>query len=138
MDFHPQLSILVQLSLIDNNLSPRETRMIYALGKANKITEKEIEKVFNYHLGHARHELPLISNLTNEDKFDYLYNIVQLMKVDEQVYLSEIRFCQALAVKLGFKKSVIKELSAKIFSDPTVTADRENLMKKVLSYKVSD
>ncbi len=135
MDFNPQLSLLIQLSLIDNNLSPKEERMIYALGKANKIPEKEIEDVFNHHLRHARHEMPALGTLTDEEKFDYLYNIVQLMKVDEQVYLSEIRFCQALAEKLGYKKTVIRELSARIFSDPTVTADKENLKKVVLSFK---
>ena len=137
MDFHPQLSLLIQLSLIDNNLSPKEQRMIYALGKANKIPEKEIEEVFNYHLGHARHEMPTIVNLTDEDKFDYLYNIVQLMKVDHQVFLSEIRFCQDLAEKLGFKRKVIKELSAKIFSDPTITSDKQALRERVMKYRLN-
>lgn len=136
MDFNPQLSILIQLSLIDNNLSPKEQRMIYTLGKANKIPEKQIEAVFNHHLRHARHEMPTITNLTDEDKFDYLFNIVQLMKVDEQVYLSEIRFCQNLAQKLGFKKAVIRELSARIFSDPTLTSDKDGLMQLVMTYRI--
>jgi len=136
VDFNPQLSLLIQLSLIDNNLSPKEQRMIYALGKANKIPEKDIEEVFNYHLRHARHEMPTITNLSDEDKFDYLFNIVQLMKVDEQVYLSEIKFCQALAEKLGFKKNVIKELSARIYSDPTLTIDKEGLKEHIMKYRV--
>ncbi|MEQ6119313.1 TerB family tellurite resistance protein [Reichenbachiella sp. MALMAid0571] len=136
VDFNPQLSLLIQLSLIDNNLSPKEQRMIYALGKANKIPEKEIEEVFNYHLRHARHEMPTITNLSDEDKFDYLFNIVQLMKVDEQVYLSEIKFCQNLAEKLGFKKNVVKELSARIFSDPTLTIDKEGLKEQIMKYRI--
>lgn len=136
VDFNPQLSLLIQLSLIDNNLSPKEQRMIYALGKANKIPEKDIEEVFNYHLRHARHEMPTMTNLSDEDKFDYLFNIVQLMKVDEQVYLSEIKFCQALAEKLGFKKNVIKELSARIYSDPTMTIDKEGLKEHIMKYRV--
>jgi len=136
MDFNPQLSLLIQLSLIDNNLSPKEQRMIYALGKANKIPESEIEEVFDYHLRHARHEMPSITNISDEDKFEYLFNIVQLMKVDAQVYLSEIRFCQELAEKLGFKKKVIKELSASIFSDPSVTSDKEFLKEKIMKYRI--
>ena len=136
IDFNPQLSLLIQLSLIDNNLSPKEQRMIYALGKANKIPEKEIEEVFNHHLRHARHEMPTITNISDDDKFDYLFNIVQLMKVDEQVYLSEIKFCQALAEKLGFKKNVINELSARVFSDPTLTIDKEGLKEHIMKYKV--
>jgi hypothetical protein len=136
MDFNPQLSLLIQLSLIDNNLSPKEQRMIYALGKANKIPESEIEDVFNYHLRHARHEMPSITNISDEDKFEYMFNIVQLMKVDAQVYLSEIRFCQELAEKLGFKKKVIKELSASIFSDHSLTSDKEVLIEKIMKYRI--
>jgi len=135
MDFNPQLSVLIQLSLIDNKLSPKETQMIYALAKANKIPEKEIEKVFNYHLGHAKHEIPHFDHLTDDDKFDYLFNIVQLMKVDEKVYLSEIKYCQELAEKLGYKKNVIRELSSRIFSDPTLTHDIEGLKSQVLKYR---
>ncbi|MFT7032468.1 MAG: hypothetical protein ACJA2S_000968 [Cyclobacteriaceae bacterium] len=136
MDFNPQLSLLIQLSLIDNNLSPKEQRMIYALGKANQIPESEIEEVFNHHLRHARHEMPSITNISDEDKFEYLFNIVQLMKVDAQVYLSEIKFCQELAAKLGFKKKVIKELSASIFSDPTLTSDKESLKEKIMKFRI--
>jgi hypothetical protein len=124
------------LSLVDNNLDPKEQKMIYALAKANKIPESEIEEVFNYHLKHAKHEMPSITNISDEDKFDYLFNIVQLMKVDAQVYLSEIKFCQELAEKLGFKKNVIKELSAKIFSDPTLTSDKDGLRDMVMKYRV--
>lgn len=124
------------MSLVDNNLDPKEQKMIYALAKANKIPESEIEEVFNYHLKHAKHEMPSITNISDEDKFDYLFNIVQLMKVDAQVYLSEIKFCQELAEKLGFKKNVIKELSAKIFSDPTLTSDKDGLRDMVMKYRV--
>lgn len=136
MDFNPQLSLLIQLSLIDNNLSPKEQRMIYALGKANKIPESEIEEAFNYHLRHSRHEMPSIANISDDDKFEYLFNIVQLMKVDAQVYLSEIKFCQELARKLGFKKTVIKELAASIFSDPTLSSDKEGLKEKIMKYRI--
>ncbi len=135
MNFNSQLSILIQLSLIDNQLSPKEKRMIYVLGKANKMPEAEIDEVLNYHLGHALHELPSINNLDDDEKFEYLYNIIQLMKVDEKVYLSEIRFCQDLAEKLGFNKKVVRDLSAKIFSDPTITSERSTLQKIIDKHK---
>ena len=131
MDFKSQLSVLVQLSLIDNQLSPKEKRMIYAIGKGNKMTEKEIDEILNFHLRHAQHELPDLEHLDENDKFEYLYNIVQLMKVDEKVYLSEIKFCQKLAVKLGFHKKVVGDLSTKIFSDPNITSEK-SLIQEVL------
>lgn len=135
MDFKSQLSVLIQLSLIDNELSVKEKRMIYALAKGHRMPEKEIEKVLNEHLRNARHQLPSIENLDENDKFEYLYNLVQLMKIDEKVYLSEIRFCQDLAVKLGFNKKVVGDLSSKIFSDPKITSDKGLILKIIEKHK---
>lgn len=135
MDFRSQMSVLIQLSLIDNELSQKEKRMVYTLGKANKMPEKEIEEILSHHLRNARHELPNLANLSDDDKFEYLFNIVQLMKVDKHIYLSEIRFCEELAKKLGYKKSVVSEMSAKIFSDSAVAADRELLRSIVAKHR---
>lgn len=136
MDFRTQMNVLVQLALIDNELSQKEKRMVYVLGKANKMPEKEIDEIFNHHLRHARHELPSLQNLTEDDKFDYLYHLVQLMKVDKQVFLSEVRFCEDLAHKLGFKKSVVGVLSTKIFSDSTLGVDIDLLKNVVLKHRL--
>lgn len=135
MDFKAQVSVMVQLSLIDNKLSNIEKRYIYALGKANKVPEKELDQIFDDHLSGKVAKLPELGALTEDEKFEYLYNIVQLMKVDKRVYLSEIRFCQKLATKLGFKKSVISDLSSGIFSDPTVTSDRSHLKELLQKHK---
>ena len=128
MDITTQMSVLIQLSLIDNLLSPAEKRMIYALGKANKIPEKEIDLLFEDILGKKRLELPLIHDLTEDDKFEYLYNLIQLMKVDKKIYLSEINFCEDMAEKLGYKRQVVIDLSTKIFSDPKIITDRRILL----------
>jgi hypothetical protein len=135
MDFKSQMSVLVQLSLVDNQLSTREKRMIYAIGKGNSMPEKEIDEILNHHLRHALHELPDLDLIDDNDKFEYLYNIVQLMKVDEKVFLSEIRFCQDLAVKLGFHKNVVRDLSAKIFSDPNITSERSLIQEVIKKHK---
>ena len=75
-----------------------------------------------------------VPDMTSEEKFEYLYNIVQLMKVDSEVFLSEIRFCEDLAAKLGYSRKVISVLSQKIFSDPSITSDREKLQSEVAKY----
>ncbi|MEO9965194.1 MAG: TerB family tellurite resistance protein [Reichenbachiella sp.] len=135
MDFRTQMSILIQLSLVDNQLSPPEKRMIYALGEANKIPESEIDELFEKLLAKKSHELPPIVNLTDEDKFEYLYSLIQLMKVDKKVYLSEIRFCEELATRLGYKKHVVSALSTRIFGDAAFGATRENLQALANKYK---
>jgi hypothetical protein len=136
MDFSTQMNLLVQLSLIDGDLSSTEQDLIYSIGKSNDMTDEDIEKILNDHLRNSRHELPDMSNLTEDDKIIYLYNIIRLMKADKEVYLTEIRFCENIAVKLGFKKKVVGELSTKVFSDGTVNADIEYLREVVSKFRV--
>lgn len=136
MEFRDQMKVLIQLSLVDNQLSNFEKRTIYSLGKANRLPEKEIDELFNELLGKKVHELPENLAMTDEGKFECLYNIIQLMKVDKKVYLSEIRFCEDLAERLGYKKKVVSKLSSRIFSDPTMTVDRVGLQKLLEKYKL--
>ncbi len=137
MDFSTQLSLLIQLSLIDGDMSDKEQDMIYGIGRSNDMSDSEIEKILHQHLRNSRHELPDMSHLTEDDKIMYLYNIIRLMKADKEVYLTEIRFCENIAVKLGFKKKVVGELSTKVFSDGTVNADLEYLKEIINKFKVA-
>jgi phage I-like protein len=68
--------------------------------------------------------------LTEDQKFENLYHLIQLMKSDGQVFKSEINFCEQVAEKLGYKKGVVAELSSRIYSDPSITADRKLLMDR--------
>lgn len=136
MDFRAQISILIQLSLVDRQLSPSEKRMIYALGEAGGMPKSEIDDLFENLLRERVHELPSVQNLSDDDKFEYLYTLIQLMKVDKKVYLSEIKFCEELATKLGFKKQVVSALSSRIFGDSALSADKQTLLSIVEKYKM--
>ena len=57
------------------------------------------------------------------------------MKIDNEVYLSEIRYCEKIAQKLGYNKSVVRELSSKIYADPAITSDRDLLKDAALKYR---
>jgi hypothetical protein len=52
------------------------------------------------------------------------------MKSDGQVFKSEIHFCEQVAERLGYKKAVVAELSSRIYSDPSITADRKMLVER--------
>ena len=130
MSIQSQLSALIALAKIDGDFAGEERDLIYMIGKANGISEKEIMDLVD-----APEPLPALTTMTDDEKFEYLYNIVQLMKIDNQIYLSEIKFCEELAGKLGYKKGVISALSAKVFSDPMITSDRESLKRAVKKYQ---
>ena len=130
MSIQSQLSALIALANIDGDFDGEEKTQIYMLGKANGMSKEEVDNLIDNPV-----PLPPVSTMTPDDKFDYLYNIVQLMKIDSQVYLSEIKYCEEVAEKLGFKKAVIAELSSKIYSNPSITANKDSLKKAILKYQ---
>lgn len=130
MSIKSKLSVLVQLANIDGEFAGEEKDLIYMIGKANGISEDEINSMVE-----NPEPIPPLSTLSEDDKFEYLFHLVQLMKIDSQVYLSEIKFCEELAEKLGFKRNVISELSSRIYSDPTITSDVASLKRAVKKHK---
>ena len=127
--FRKQLNTMVQLGSADGLMSEKEVRIVKTLGKINGMSDEEIDEVIKN--PEPKEDLTLLSD---DQKFEYIYSLVQLMKADGQVFKSEISFCQNIASELGYKKSVIGELSSRIYSDPAITADRESLKEKVQKY----
>ncbi|MEQ9423951.1 MAG: TerB family tellurite resistance protein [Cyclobacteriaceae bacterium] len=126
MSIQTHLSMLIDLATIDEDFDEKEKTMIYMIGKANGMTEADIDQLVE-----NPHPLDNLETLSFDQKFEYLFNIVQLMKIDHEVFLSEIHYCEDMAEKLGFNRKVIGELSKSIYADPSITGDRERLKKKV-------
>ena len=120
-----ELNMLINLAASDSKIADRESKLIHMIGSASGLTKEEIQDLI-------QNPKPIteLSAMTNDEKFDHLYNLIQMMKMDGQVFKSEITFCEAIATKLGYKKSVVAELSAHIYSDPSITSDRSMLRKK--------
>ena len=124
-----QLSMLVRLATIDNELAGTESKWLQKIGVGLGLKEDEIEEVFRK----PQHDNSFC-HLSLEERFEYLYNLIQLMKIDGKIFLSEIDFCKKAAEKLGFESGVIKALSSRIYSDPSITADRALLFQKAQKY----
>lgn len=119
LSVHEQLSLLVHLSKIDNFIAEPESKMIHYLGGLNGMTEDDIESVID-----NPSPIPELADLHPDHKFEYLFNIVQLMKVDGKVFQSEIDFCEKIALKLGYRPGVIADLSAYVYSDPNINTSK--------------
>jgi len=130
MSVKTQLSALIQLASADDDLADKERDLIFLIGKGNGLSEAEIKDLMA-----NPDDLHSAENLSDQEKFEMLYNIVQLMKIDSEVFLSEIKFCEDIAEKLGFNRKVITELSANVYSDPSITSDRSMLKEKVMKFK---
>lgn len=132
-NFTQHLRMLVRLALSDQKFSDIEKGLIVSIGKAHRLPEEEIQSLITEELSQKSTLNIAFNALSFDDKFEYLYDIIQLMKIDNEVFLSEIRFCEQMAENLGFDKKVVKKLSARIYGDPSITADRHNL--KMLAQK---
>jgi uncharacterized membrane protein YebE (DUF533 family) len=124
-DKKAELNVLINLAASDNSVADREAKLIHTIGKANGIPAEEVDKMLK-----SPKPINQVSTLTADQKFEHLYYLIQLMKMDGQVFRSEIVFCEQIAEKLGFKKGVVGEISQHVYSDPSITADRDMIRKK--------
>ncbi|AHM58908.1 hypothetical protein D770_03205 [Flammeovirgaceae bacterium 311] len=125
------LNLMVRLATIDQELAGRESSWIVRLGQKHGLSSEEITNAFR-----SQEEPYRLDLLAEEERFEYLYNLIQLMKIDGKIFLSEIDYCERVAYKLGYKGGVVKALSGHIYSDPSITANRKLLMEKAKSYLV--
>lgn len=119
LNVQEQLSLLVHLSKADNFIAEPESKMIHYIGELHGLTQDDVETIIDNPM-----PIPDMNDLQPEHKFEYLFNIVQLMKIDGKVFQSEIDFCENIAVKLGYKPGVIADLSAYVYSDPTINTSK--------------
>ncbi len=120
-----QLNVLINLAASDRTVGDKEAKVIHIIGKANGLTKEDVDAMLK-----KPQPIGDLSSLTEDQKFENLYHLIQLMKSDGQVFKSEIHFCEQMAEKLGYKKAVVGELSSRIYSDPTITSDRKALVDR--------
>lgn len=100
-----QIKLLVNLARIDGDVAEREMKYISNIGLANRVSTQEVLALFE-----KSHEVVVPANLTSEQRFDYIFSLVQLMKIDERLYQEEIKYCSKVASKLGYDETVMFEL----------------------------
>jgi uncharacterized tellurite resistance protein B-like protein len=127
-----QISLLAQLSKVDGDLDQLEINMIHYIGKLHGFTTEQIDNVID-----KPTKVDDLSSLDDDLRFEYLFNLVQLMKIDGRVTNSEIDYCEKLAVRLGYRAGVISELSTYIYKDPEITTNKETLKKLASDHRSS-
>ncbi len=128
-DKKSEINVLVNLAASDNSVDEREAKLIYTIGNANGIPKEDIEKML-----HNPKPINQTAAFTDDQKFEHLYYLIQLMKMDGQVFRSEIVFCEKIAERIGYKKGVVGEISQHVYSDPSITADRNMIKTKADRY----
>jgi len=76
----PKLKLLINLAKVDGEVADKEKTFITTIGLANHIPLSEISPLFN-----NNHQVIIPANLTDDQRFDYIFSLVQLMKIDERL-----------------------------------------------------
>jgi uncharacterized tellurite resistance protein B-like protein len=124
-----QLNVLINLAASDSKVAEKEAKVIHMIGQANGVSKEEVDAMMK-----TPKPIGDLSAFAEDQKFENLYHLIQLMKSDGHVFKSEIHFCEQIAEKLGYKKGVVAELSSRIYSDPSITADRQLLMDRARKF----
>ena len=122
LSYEEQISILAHLSKADNVVAEEEFKLIMFIADGLGISEEKAVEIVN-----NPHPIPNLKDIPSDEKFDYLIGIIRMMKVDGKVHSNEIKFCEKLALNLGYKPGVIANLSAYIYKDPSINTNRSFL-----------
>lgn len=121
-----QMKLLVNLAKVDGRVAERERNYIINIGRANGIYPDEITPLFD-----QEHQLLVPQDLNADEKFDYIFSLVQLMKIDERMYKEEIIFCSDIATKLGFDRQVMFDMMLHVKGSGMQPAEIESLKSMV-------
>ena len=126
-----QLKLLTRMAGSDGEIDDSELKLIRNLGTAHGLKEEEIAEIIKEPQGEIVYE-----HLSEDERFDYLYNLVHLMKVDGEVYNQEIEYCERIAKKLGYQLAAIYEIYPHVHPRVKIPGEIRKLRQTVAKFLV--
>jgi len=100
-----QLNILIRLAEADKHFAQSERDMILRIAKERNFSEADVQRLIK-----NPEPIDSLGALSSDQKFDYLIGCIELIFIDHKIFESELIFVKSIAIKLGFKKSVVEYL----------------------------
>ncbi len=123
------LTNLGALAKIDGHVDPSEIDFIIAIGTRHGMRASEVKSLLA-DSSKVAHQLP--SN--DSERFDQIYDMVEMMLADGIVDENEMEFCIHMAAKLGFKKPVVGVLVRKITTGVKDGLTREDIKTEAQAF----
>ena len=121
---------LLQMAKSDGNLSGSEMALIHKIAVAKEIPMFEVELMAN---SEQTEELEL-DQLSPDEKFEYLYTIILMTKMDGRLDSRELETCSRYAQAMGFGIEVVPKLLEMVKSDHELVENKEGLKQEILGY----
>ncbi|WP_299754194.1 TerB family tellurite resistance protein [uncultured Pontibacter sp.] len=123
------ISNLGALAKVDGHLDPSEMKFIIAIGQKHGLKPNEVRDLLT-DVNVKAPQLP-----TNDsERFDQIYDLVEMMLADGIVDENEMDFCINMAAKLGFKKSIVGVLVGKISMGVKDGLTRDNIKREAQAF----
>lgn len=116
---------LVRLAQSDGVLHKSELKFIKRIAKDNGISESSLQKILDNPTS-----VDIVLPKSKKEKFDQIFDFVNLMVKDGEVNDAETEFCMELANRLGFRKVIVGVLVAKIERGIREGLTRKQIMKE--------
>lgn len=116
---------LIALAKADGKLDKKEVSLIKKLAKDNGVKLSKVQ----YWLK-QNHIVDINPDASIDQKFDQIYDLVQLMLADGKVDEEELEFCSQVAKNLGFKKTIVGLLVRKISMSASVGMNKDRIKEE--------
>ncbi len=116
---------LVQVSRADGKIQPSEFELLHKEGRKFGLTDPEIDRIIEKES--KRHYDPPYSL---HEKFDQLYNIVEIVLADNEVSEAEMKLINRYAIEAGFDDKTIPKLVDLLVKGVREGKDEEILLKE--------
>ncbi|WP_114782384.1 TerB family tellurite resistance protein [Botryobacter ruber] len=117
------------LAKVDGHVDHEEMKYIISIGTKHGMKPEDVQTLLE---DTARIDPKLPSNDT--ERFDQIYDLVEMMLADGIVDDHEMDFCINMAMKLGFKKAIVGVLVRKISMGVKDGQSREHIRKDAQSF----
>lgn len=120
---------LAALAKADGHIDEREMSFIIAVGQKNGLNASKVKAL----VANAQGMSTDIPN-TDSERFDQIFDLVDMMLADGIVDETEMEFCIVMAEKLGFRKAIVGVLVRKISMGVKDGFPRERIKEESLQF----
>ncbi|WP_375417785.1 TerB family tellurite resistance protein [uncultured Hymenobacter sp.] len=120
---------LAALAKADGHIDEREMSFIVAVGQKNGLNAGKVKALVSGAQGMSS-DIPN----TDSERFDQIFDLVDMMLADGVVDETEMDFCIMMAEKLGFRKAIVGVLVRKISMGVKDGFPRERIKEESLSF----
>ena len=96
---------LIEMAAADGNFMDIEYELLKSIAKQNGISEGQLKEIKKNPTG-IKFEVPK----DETERFHQLYDLVQMMSIDNDVHPEEAKLCNLFAIRFGYPRTNVRDL----------------------------